>query len=102
MGANYGGSTTSILVNIPGEASSVVTCLDGYQMAKKGRARPCFWHCCIWIIHCRHSFCFRPCLFYPCPRKCALKFGPTEYASLIIFSLTTLAFLARDLYVKHL
>ena len=39
-GAMYGGSTTSILVNIPGEASSVVTCFDGYQMAKQGRAGP--------------------------------------------------------------
>ena len=39
-GAMYGGSTTSILLNIPGEASSVVTCLDGYQMARKGRAGP--------------------------------------------------------------
>ncbi len=39
-GAQYGGSTTSILVNIPGEAASVVTCLDGYQMARKGRAGP--------------------------------------------------------------
>src|SRR5205823_11248117 len=39
-GAKYGGSTTSILLNIPGESSSVVTCLDGYQMARKGRAGP--------------------------------------------------------------
>jgi putative tricarboxylic transport membrane protein len=39
-GTQYGGSTTSILVNIPGEASSIVTCLDGYQMAKQGRAGP--------------------------------------------------------------
>jgi putative tricarboxylic transport membrane protein len=39
-GAMYGGSTTSILVNIPGEAASVVTCIDGYQMARKGRAGP--------------------------------------------------------------
>src|SRR5512146_1413172 len=39
-GAMYGGSTTSILINIPGEAASVVTCLDGYQMARKGRAGP--------------------------------------------------------------
>jgi len=39
-GAQYGGSTTSILVNIPGEAASVVTCLDGYQMARQGRAGP--------------------------------------------------------------
>ncbi len=39
-GAQYGGSTTSILINIPGEASSVMTCLDGYQMARQGRAGP--------------------------------------------------------------
>ena len=39
-GAQYGGSTTSILVNVPGESASVVTCLDGYQMARKGRAGP--------------------------------------------------------------
>src|SRR5438132_11282371 len=39
-GAKYGGSTTSILMNVPGESASVVTCLDGYQMAKKGRAGP--------------------------------------------------------------
>src|SRR5258706_4556312 len=39
-GAQYGGSTTAILVNIPGESSSVVTCLDGYQMARQGRAGP--------------------------------------------------------------
>ena len=39
-GAMYGGSTTSILVNIPGEAASVITCLDGYQMARRGRAGP--------------------------------------------------------------
>src|SRR5512145_795394 len=39
-GSQYGGSTTSILVNIPGEAASIVTCLDGYQMARKGRAGP--------------------------------------------------------------
>jgi len=39
-GAQYGGSTTSILVNIPGEASSIITCLDGYKMARQGRAGP--------------------------------------------------------------
>jgi putative tricarboxylic transport membrane protein len=44
-GAMYGGSTTSILVNIPGESASVVTCLDGYQMAKKGRARQTILRC---------------------------------------------------------
>ena len=43
-GAQYGGSTTSILVNIPGEAASVITCLDGYQMARQGRAGPALGH----------------------------------------------------------
>ena len=47
-GAMYGGSTTSILVNIPGEAASVVTCLDGYQMARQGRAGPA-WGCAPWL-----------------------------------------------------
>ena len=52
-GAMYGGSTTSILVNIPGEAASVVTCLDGYQMARRaGRARP--WACRLRLVHRRH------------------------------------------------
>ncbi len=58
-GAQYGGSTTSILVNIPGEASSVITCIDGYQMTRKGRAGAalgCFGHrvlCCrhLWDYH---------------------------------------------------
>src|ERR671934_346232 len=44
-GAQYGGSTTAILVNIPGESSSVVTCLDGYQMARQGRAGPAVARC---------------------------------------------------------
>src|SRR5882757_8199274 len=49
-GAKYGGSTTSILLNIPGESSSVVTCLDGYQMARKRRA----WHCGDRLVRGRH------------------------------------------------
>ncbi len=42
-GAQYGGSTTSILVNLPGETASAVTCIDGYQMARQGRAGPALW-----------------------------------------------------------
>ena len=52
-GAQYGGSTTSILVNIPGEATSVVTCLDGYQMARQGRAGP--GNCRLCVVHRRHA-----------------------------------------------
>ena len=53
-GSMYGGSTTSILVNIPGEGASVVTCIDGHQMALQGRAGPGFGHCRVRLFHCRH------------------------------------------------
>jgi TctA family transporter len=82
-GAQYGGSTTAILVNIPGESSSVITCLDGYQMARQGRAGPAL------AIAAMGSF-FAGCvatviiaLFAPPLAEVALKFGPAEYFSLI-------------------
>src|SRR5499426_3825817 len=78
-GAQYGGSTTSILVNIPGEASSVVTTLDGHQMARKGRAGPAL------AIAALGSF-FAGCvatmiIAFAAPplAEVALKFGPAEY-----------------------
>ena len=71
-GAMYGGSTTSILLNIPGEASSVVTCLDGYQMARKGKSRSSPGHLCLWILYrgdVQHrrpdDLCPYPCKFCP-------------------------------------
>src|SRR4051795_4182776 len=83
-GAQYGGSTTSILVNLPGESSSVVTCLDGYQMARRGRAGAAL------TISALGSF-FAGCvgtliiaLFAPPLAMIALKFGPAEYFSLMI------------------
>ena len=54
-GAKYGGSTTSILLNVPGESASVVTCLDGYQMARKGRARRGARHRGDRVVHRRHG-----------------------------------------------
>ena len=53
-GAMYGGSTTSILLNVPGETASVITCIDGYQMAQKGRAGPALAICAHRLIHCRN------------------------------------------------
>jgi TctA family transporter len=53
-GAQYGGSTTSILLNMPGETSSAVTCLDGYQMALKGQAGTALATRSAWVILCRH------------------------------------------------
>ncbi len=102
MGANYGGSTTSILVNIPGEASSVVTCLDGYMMAKKGRAGPALGIAAFGSFIAGTLSVFGLIFFTPLLANVALKFGPTEYASLIIFSLTTLAYLARGSLRKAL
>jgi putative tricarboxylic transport membrane protein len=94
-GAMYGGSTTSILVNIPGEAASVITCLDGYQMARQGRAGAAlgisafgsFIAGTIGVI----GLMF---LAYPLARM-ALKFGPPEYFSLMCLGLTILTYLAR-------
>ena len=53
-GSMYGGSTTSILVNIPGEAASVVTCIDGHEMAKQGRAGPALGIAALRLLHRRH------------------------------------------------
>lgn len=99
-GAMYGGSTTSILVNIPGEAASVITCLDGYQMARKGRAGAAlgisafgsFIAGTIGVI----GLMF---LAYPLARM-ALKFGPPEYFSLMCLGLTILTYLARGSMLK--
>src|SRR5881394_2316237 len=83
-GAQYGGSTTSILVNLPGESSSVVTCIDGYQMARKGRGGAAL------TISALGSF-FAGCVstviiaaFAPVLAEVAFQFGPAEYFSLLV------------------
>jgi len=92
-GAMYGGSTTSILVNIPGEAASVVTCLDGYQMARKGRAGAALG------ISAMGSFIAGTiglvCLTIIAPplAEMALKFGPPEYFALMLAGLAIISFL---------
>ena len=94
-GAQYGGSTTSILVNIPGEASSVITCLDGYAMARQGRAGPA-----LGIAACG-SFVggilsiFGLAYLAPVLAEFGLHFGPPEYAGLMLFGLTALVYLAH-------
>jgi putative tricarboxylic transport membrane protein len=99
-GAQYGGSTTSILVNIPGEAGSVVTCLDGYQMARQGRAGAAL------AVAALGSF-FAGCvatvviaLAAPPLAEVALKFGPSEYFSLMVFGLIAATVLAHGSLVK--
>ena len=101
-GAMYGGSTTSILVNIPGEAASVVTCLDGYQMARQGRAGPALGIAAFGsFIAGTFSVIALMFLTYPLS-KFALAFGPPEYFSLIILAITILAYLAQKSMVKAL
>ncbi|HXZ34487.1 MAG TPA: tripartite tricarboxylate transporter permease [Thermodesulfobacteriota bacterium] len=93
-GAMYGGSTTSILVNIPGEAASVVTCLDGYQMARQGRAGPALGISAFGSFIAGTLSIVGLMFIAPPLAAMALKFGPPEYFSLMIMGLTILTFLA--------
>jgi len=99
-GAMYGGSTTSILVNIPGEAASVMTCLDGYQMSKKGRAGAAlalvaagsFIAGTIGILGLQ--------FFAPLLGNAALSFGPPEYLAFMIFAFVLLSNLSGEVPLK--
>ncbi|HMH20037.1 MAG TPA: tripartite tricarboxylate transporter permease [Burkholderiales bacterium] len=99
-GAQYGGSTTAILVNIPGESSSVVTCLDGYQMARQGRAGPALGIAAIgsFIAGCFATVLIA--LFAPPLAEVALKFGPAEYFSLMVLGLIAATVLAHGSLIK--
>src|ERR1700759_2045991 len=99
-GAQYGGSTTAILVNIPGESSSVVTTLDGHQMARKGRAGPALGIAAIgsFIAGCIATMVVA--YFAPPLADLALKFGPAEYFSLMVFGLIAAVVLARGSLIK--
>jgi len=99
-GAQYGGSTTAILVNLPGESSSVVTVIDGYQMARKGRAGPAlaaagigsFFAGCVGTIILA--------AFAPPLTEVAFKFGPAEYFSLMVLGLIGAVVLASGSLLK--
>ncbi len=86
-GAMYGGSTTSILVNIPGEAASVVTCIDGYQMALKGRAGPALGMAAIGSFVAGTVGVIGLTFVAPPLAEFALQFGPPEYFSLTLLGL---------------
>ncbi len=101
-GAMYGGSTTSILVNAPGESSSVVTCLDGYQMAKKGRAGPALAAAAIGSFVAGTFATLMLMLFGPWVAGIALQFGPPEFFSLMVAGLTIVTSLAGRSLVKAL
>jgi putative tricarboxylic transport membrane protein len=99
-GAMYGGSTTSILVNIPGEAASVVTCLDGYQMARKGRAGPALGISAFGSFIAGTLGVLGLMLVAPPLAKIALKFGPPEYCSIMFLGFTILSYLASGSMIK--
>ena len=82
-GSMYGGSTTSILVNIPGEAASVVTCIDGHQMAKQGRAGPALGISALGSFIAGTFSLIALMLVAPTLASVAIAFGPAEYFSLM-------------------
>ena len=101
-GAMYGGSTTSILVNIPGEAASVVTCLDGYQMARKGRAGAALGIAAFGSFIAGTLSILGLMLLAPLLAEVALKFGPPEYFCLMLLGLVIVTFLAGSSMPKAL
>ena len=101
-GAYYGGSTTSILVNIPGEAASVVTCLDGYKMALAGRAGPALGIAAFGSFIAGTFSLIVLQAISPALVTVALKFGAPEYFSLMILGLVILTFLTEKSMAKAL
>ncbi|MCA3169973.1 MAG: tripartite tricarboxylate transporter permease, partial [Burkholderiales bacterium] len=101
-GAQYGGSTTAILVNLPGESSSVVTCLDGYQMARKGRAGAALAIAGLGSFFAGTVATLILAAFAPVLSELAFKFGPAEYFSLMVLGLVGAVVLASGSLTKAL
>jgi len=101
-GSMYGGSTTSILVNIPGEAASVVTCIDGHEMAKQGRAGPALGIAALGSFAAGTFAIVALMLVAPALARVAIAFGPPEYFSLMVLGLTILSFLSQGSMAKSL
>lgn len=100
VGSQYGGSTTSILVNIPGEAASVVTCLDGYQMAKNGRGGAALALVAVGSFIAGTFAVLGTQIFAPLLGTAALSFGPPEFLALMILCFILLSNLSGDSPVK--
>ncbi|MGH7390948.1 MAG: tripartite tricarboxylate transporter permease [Candidatus Rokuibacteriota bacterium] len=93
-GAMYGGSTTSILMRIPGEAASVMTCIDGYAMARKGRAGPALTICAVGSYVAGTVSVVALMLLAPPLAEFALRFGPPEYFALLLLGVLVLAYMS--------
>jgi putative tricarboxylic transport membrane protein len=101
-GAQYGGSTTAILVNLPGETGSVITCIDGYQMARQGRAGPALAIAAIGSFVAGTVGTLLIALVGPPLAEVALRFGAPEYFSLMLMGLVAAAVLTQGDIVKSL
>jgi putative tricarboxylic transport membrane protein len=101
-GAQYGGSTTAILINLPGESASAVTAIDGYQMARQGRAGPALATAAVGSFFAGTVATLILALFAPPLADIALEFGSAEYFSLIVLGLVASVALASGSIVKAL
>lgn len=101
-GAMYGGSTTSILLNVPGETASVITCIDGYKMAQKGRAGPALATCAIGSFIAGTIGIFGIAFLAVPLSEAALKFGPAEFFSLLVFGFIVLSNVTGKSLIKSL
>ena len=101
-GAQYGGSTTAILINMPGESSSAVTAIDGYQMARKGRAGTALATAALGSFFAGSVATFLVALFAPPLTAVALQFGAAEYFSLMVLGLVMSVALAHGSVIKAL
>lgn len=99
-GAMYGGSTTSILVNMPGEAASVITCLDGYQMAKQGRAGPALGIAAIGSFISGTIGIVGIMFLAPPMAQFALAFGPPEYFSMMLMGIVIIIYMSSGSILK--
>ena len=99
-GAQYGGSTTAILVNLPGESSSVITCLDGYAMARQGRPGPALAIAAIGSFFAGTVATILIAVAAPPLTKVAQQFGPADYCSLMVLGLVTAVVMAHGSVIK--
>lgn len=101
-GAMYGGSTTAILVNIPGEAASVITCIEGYPMARQGRAGPALGIAAFGSLIGGTVAVLGLSLLAPPLSQIALKFGPPEFFTLMVLGLTIVTYVSSGPVLKAL
>ncbi len=99
-GAQYGGSTTAILVNLPGESSAVVSCLDGHQMARKGRAGSALAIAALGSFFAGTVATVLIAAFSPVLAEVAFLFGPVEYFAMMVLGLTAATLLAHGSFIK--